>query len=97
MHPPDSSLASPVQLQSALGRSLLNGASDRVLLICLSALLASVDHSTNGDYQHTEVSVVHDGTSAYFTQYGTITTDTSELATFGVDINISNIIVKICV
>jgi len=55
----------------------------------------SISDSTNGDYQHTEVSVVHDGTSAYFTQYGTITTDTSELATFGVDININTLRIRV--
>ena len=49
----------------------------------------SISDSTSGDYQHTEISVVHDGTSAFITQYGTITTDTSELATFSVDININ--------
>ena len=55
----------------------------------------SISDSTSGDYQHTEVSVVHDGTSAYFTQYGTITTDTSELATFGVDININTLRIRV--
>jgi len=55
----------------------------------------SISDSTSGDYQQTEISVVHDGTSAYFTQYGTITTDTSELATFGVDININTLRIRI--
>jgi hypothetical protein len=55
----------------------------------------SISDSTSGDYQQSEISVVHDGTSAYFTQYGTITTDTGELASFGVDININTLRIRI--
>lgn len=55
----------------------------------------SISDSTSGDYQHTEISVVHDGTSAFITQYGTITTDTSELATFSVDININTLRIRV--
>jgi len=49
----------------------------------------SVSDSTSGDYQFTELSVIHDGTSAFISQYGTVLTGSSELATFSVDININ--------
>ena len=45
----------------------------------------SVTDSTINEYHSTEMLVIHDGTNAYKTEYGSIFT--SELATFDVDIN----------
>ena len=48
----------------------------------------SISDSTAGDYEMTEIHVLHDGTNAYFSQFGTVLAGTStELATFGVDIS----------
>lgn len=48
----------------------------------------SIADSTAGDYEMTEIHVLHDGTNAYFSQFGTVLAGTStELATFGVDIS----------
>jgi len=55
----------------------------------------SVSDSTNGDYQFTELSVIHDGTSAFISQYGTVLTGSSELATFSVDININTFRIRV--
>lgn len=46
--------------------------------------------TSGSDYHVTEVAVVHDGTTAYITEYGTITT-ASSLASFDADINSGNI------
>tara|TARA_B100000212_G_scaffold339554_1_gene318246 strand:- start:1145 stop:1978 length:834 start_codon:yes stop_codon:yes gene_type:complete len=55
----------------------------------------SISDSTSGDYQFTELNIVHDGTSAYISQYGTVLTGSSELATFSVDINIGTLRVRV--
>ena len=55
----------------------------------------SVSDSTSGDYQFTELSVIHDGTSAFISQYGTVLTGSSELATFSVDININTFRIRV--
>ena len=48
----------------------------------------SISDSTAGDYEMTEIHVLHDGTNAYFSQFGTVLAGTtSELASFGVDIS----------
>jgi len=46
--------------------------------------------TSGSDYHVTEVAVVHDGTTAYITEYGTITTATS-LASFDADISSGNL------
>ena len=43
--------------------------------------------TVSGEYHVTELIVIHDGTSAYATEYGTVYTGTSALATYDVDIN----------
>jgi hypothetical protein len=48
----------------------------------------SISDSTAGDYEMTEIHVLHDGTNAYFSQFGTVLAGTtSELVSFGVDIS----------
>ena len=49
----------------------------------------SVTDSTINEYHSTEMLVIHDGTNAYKTEYGSIFT--SELATFDVDISGNNV------
>ena len=41
----------------------------------------------NGNYQTTEILVIHNGTTAYMTEYGVLKTGSNELATFTVDIS----------
>ena len=43
--------------------------------------------TVSGEYHVTEMIVVHDGTSAYATEYGTIFTGTAALATYDVDVS----------
>jgi hypothetical protein len=48
----------------------------------------SISDSTAGDYEMTEIHVLHDDTNAYFSQFGTVLAGTtSELVSFGVDIS----------
>jgi hypothetical protein len=54
----------------------------------------SISDSTSGTYQFTELSIVHNGTTASVSQYGTVLTGTTELATFGVDINIGTLRIR---
>jgi hypothetical protein len=44
----------------------------------------SVSNSSLGEYETTEVLVIHNGTTAYKNQYGTIYTGTSSLGTVSV-------------
>ena len=46
--------------------------------------------TTSGEYHVIEIMVLHDGTTAYHTQYGEMYTGSSPLGTFTVDVNISN-------
>jgi hypothetical protein len=46
--------------------------------------------TTSGEYHVIEIMVLHDGTTAYHSQYGEMHTGSSPLATFTVDVNISN-------
>lgn len=49
-------------------------------------VIQAVD-TVSGEYHVTEMIVVHDGTSAYATEYGTIFTGTAALATYDVDVS----------
>ena len=56
----------------------------------------TVSDATGSDYEITEVHVIHDGTSASITQFGTVLQGTSsELGTFTVDINSSNLRLRV--
>ena len=55
----------------------------------------SISDATSGVYQFTELSIVHNGTTASVSQYGTVLTGSSELATFGVDINIGTLRIRV--
>ena len=56
----------------------------------------SISDATGSDYQITEVHVVHDGTSASISQFGTVLQGGStELGTFTVDINSGNLRLRV--
>jgi len=56
----------------------------------------SISDATGSDYQVTEVHVVHDGTNASITQFGTVLQGGStELGTFTVDINSGNLRLRV--
>ena len=55
----------------------------------------SISDATAGTYQFTELAIVHNGTTASVAQYGTVLTGSTELATFGVDINISSLRIRV--
>lgn len=56
----------------------------------------SISDSTAGEYQMCEVNVLHDGSNAFFSQYGTLLAGTtSELVTFSVAIESGNVKLKI--
>jgi hypothetical protein len=54
----------------------------------------SISDATGGDYQSTELMVLHDGTTPSLSQYGTVVTD-GELVTFAVDIDSGSLRVRI--
>lgn len=54
----------------------------------------SISDATSGTYQFTELSLVHNGTTASISQYGTVLTGSTELATFGVDVNIGTLRIR---
>jgi len=54
----------------------------------------SISDATSGEYEFTELSIVHNGTTASVSQYGTVLTASTELATFGVDININTLRIR---
>jgi len=54
----------------------------------------SISDATSGTYQFTELSIVHNGTTASISQYGTVLTGSTELATFGVDVNIGTLRIR---
>jgi hypothetical protein len=54
-----------------------------------------IKNSTNTEFQISELSVTHDGTTAYFNDYGKSSTNSNHyLATFQVDISGSNVLIK---
>ena len=56
----------------------------------------TISDSTSGVYQITECHVIHDGTSASITQFGTVLQGgSSELGTFTVDINSGNLRLRV--
>ena len=56
----------------------------------------TVSDSTSGVYQITEIHVIHDGSSASITQFGTVLQGgSSELGTFTVDINSGNLRLRV--
>ena len=50
-----------------------------------------VTNSTDSTYHTSEILLVHDGTTAYITEFGEIHTGTAEEATFDADINTGNV------
>ena len=50
-----------------------------------------ISNFTSGEYETSEVSVIHDGTTAYKTQYGKIYTGASSLGTVGVTLSSGNV------
>jgi len=56
----------------------------------------SISDSTASEYQMTEIHVLHDGSNAFFSQFGTVLAGgTTELATFSVAIESGNVKLKI--
>ena len=56
----------------------------------------SISDSTAAEYQMTEIHVLHDGSNAFFSQFGTVLAGgTTELATFSVAIESGNVKLKI--
>jgi len=55
----------------------------------------SISDATSGKYEFTELSIVHNGTVGSVSQYGTVLTSTTELASFGVDININTLRIRV--
>jgi len=56
----------------------------------------TVSDATGGDYEITEIHVIHDGTNASITQFGTVLQGTSsELGTFSVDISSGNLRLRV--
>ena len=53
--------------------------------------IVTIEDSNGTDRQIVELLVVHDGTNAFSTQYGSVLTTGTELATFDVDINGNNV------
>lgn len=47
--------------------------------------------TVSGEYHVTELLVIHDGTSAFASEYGTVFTGTNTLATYDVDVNTGNV------
>ncbi len=55
----------------------------------------SISDATSGEYEFTELSIVHNGTTGSVSQYGTVLTASTELASFGVDININTLRIRV--
>jgi len=56
----------------------------------------SISDSSASEYEMTEIHVLHDGTNAFFSQFGTVLAGgTTELATFSVDISSGNVRLRI--
>jgi hypothetical protein len=55
----------------------------------------SISDATSGEYEFTELSIVHNGTTGSVSQYGTVLTSSTELASFGVDININTLRIRV--
>ena len=52
--------------------------------------IMQVGNSTSGEFHATSLMIIHDGTTVYLTEYGTVLTGTS-LASFDADINGGNL------
>jgi trimeric autotransporter adhesin len=55
-------------------------------------LLLLTQDITNSEYQIDKMLIVHDGTSVFFTEYGSVFTGAAELLTFNVSIDVSDVI-----
>lgn len=55
----------------------------------------SVSDSTLDEYELTELQIVHDGTDAYITQFGTILSNDNELSSFTADISGNDVRLRI--
>ena len=56
----------------------------------------SISDSSASEYEMTEIHVLHDGTNAFFSQFGTVLAGgTTELATFSVDISSGNVRLRV--
>ena len=53
--------------------------------------ILSINNSDTGEVASTEAVVVHDGTTAYITQYGTVNTGNNDLVTLTADVNAGNV------
>ena len=51
----------------------------------------SITDSTNSRFEIVEANVVHDGSDAYISQFGSTTDHTGALATFSADVNSGNV------
>jgi hypothetical protein len=54
----------------------------------------SVNNTTTGELSNTEALVVHDGSSAYISQYGTVNTGNNDLITLTTEIDSTEVILK---
>ena len=56
----------------------------------------TLSDSTSGEYQTTEVHIIHDGTNSSISQFGTVLQGgTSELATFSTDISSGSVRLRV--
>jgi len=63
---------------------------DSIAIATFRSVKYQISITSGSDYHMTEVSVIHDGTDAYITEYGTILTGAS-LASFDADISTGNL------